>query len=72
MDKENEKNNESNKDHNPPKYTTPIRPLYVPKASFPQSLDAPFPFSKKGAKFEDIIEVLKHVKINLPLLNAIK
>ncbi|XP_058198357.1 uncharacterized protein LOC131313877 [Rhododendron vialii] len=46
-------------------------PSYIPKAPFPTCLNAPSPFRKKGAKQEDMIEVVKQVKINLPLLEAI-
>ncbi|XP_058202938.1 uncharacterized protein LOC131317400 [Rhododendron vialii] len=47
-------------------------PPYVPKAPFPQCLNAPSPFPKKGAAMEDILEVFKQVKVNIPLLDAIK
>ncbi|KAI8001191.1 hypothetical protein LOK49_LG09G00555, partial [Camellia lanceoleosa] len=45
---------------------------YVPKAPFPQCLDTPSPFNKKAASIEAMMEVFKQVKINLPLLEAIK
>jgi hypothetical protein len=41
---------------------------FVPKAPFPKSLTAP----KKGSKFDDILEVFKHVQINIPFLYAIQ
>ncbi|XP_058217250.1 uncharacterized protein LOC131328307 [Rhododendron vialii] len=47
-------------------------PPYVLKAPFPQCLNAPSPFPKKGAAMEDILEVFKQVKVNIPLLDAIK
>jgi len=40
---------------------------FVPKAPYPDRLLAP----KKGGKFEDILEVFKHVQINIPFLDAI-
>ncbi|XP_058219706.1 uncharacterized protein LOC131330222 [Rhododendron vialii] len=46
-------------------------PSYIPKAPFPTCLNAPSPFHKKGAKQEDMMDVFKQVKINLPLLEAI-
>ena len=45
---------------------------YLPRAPFPQCLDAPSPFVKKDAKFEDILKVFKQVRINLFLPDAIK
>ncbi|XP_058189217.1 uncharacterized protein LOC131306808 [Rhododendron vialii] len=50
----------------------PKVPPYEPKAPFPSCLDAPFPFLKKRASMEDILEVFKQVKVNIPLLDAIK
>ncbi|XP_058189424.1 uncharacterized protein LOC131307014 [Rhododendron vialii] len=47
-------------------------PPYVPKAPFPSCLNAPSPFPKRGASMEDILEVFKQVKVNIPLLDAIK
>ena len=49
-----------------------VAPPYVPKAPFPTCLDTPSPFSKKGATMDEMLEVFKQVKINLPLLDAIK
>ena len=45
---------------------------YQPKAPFPQCLAEPSPFGKKGAKMEGMLEIFKQVKINLPLLEAVK
>ncbi|XP_058181269.1 uncharacterized protein LOC131299708 [Rhododendron vialii] len=45
---------------------------YVPKAPFPHCLNAPSPFLKKGVAMEDILEVFKQVKVNIPLLDVIK
>jgi hypothetical protein len=39
---------------------------FLPKAPFPERLMAP----KKGSKFDDILEVFKHVQINIPFLDA--
>jgi hypothetical protein len=41
---------------------------FVPKAPFLERLTAP----KKGSKFDDILEVFKHVQINIPFLDAIQ
>jgi hypothetical protein len=43
-------------------------PVHKPIAPFPQRLLN----LKKGAKNNDILEVLKQVKVNIPLLDAIK
>ena len=40
---------------------------FVPKAPYPERLQAP----KKGGKFEDILEVFKQVQINIPFSDAI-
>ena len=44
------------------------------KAPFPAALVAPssYPFGKKGPQGEDMLEVFRQVKINLPLLDSIK
>jgi hypothetical protein len=39
-----------------------ISQKFVPKAPFPERLATP----KKGSKFDDILEVFKHVQINIP------
>jgi hypothetical protein len=41
---------------------------YVPKALYPERLIAP----KKSSKYDDILEVFKHVQINIPFLDAIQ
>jgi hypothetical protein len=41
---------------------------FVPKAPYPERLQAP----KKGGKFKDILEVFKEVQINIPFLDAIQ
>jgi hypothetical protein len=41
---------------------------FVPKAPYLERLQAP----KKGGKLEDILEVFKHVQINIPFLDAIQ
>jgi hypothetical protein len=46
---------------------TPPRP-FIPKAPYPDILLE----SKKGGKFEDILEVFKQVQINIPFLDAIQ
>ncbi|KAI5652481.1 hypothetical protein M9H77_29668 [Catharanthus roseus] len=56
------------------KYKTPEpSPMtsYKPKLPFPQALLPP-PHLRKDNKMEDILETFKEVKINLPLLDAIK
>jgi hypothetical protein len=42
--------------------------LFVPKAPYPERLQAP----KKGGKFEDILNVFKQVQINISFLDAIQ
>jgi hypothetical protein len=41
------------------------------KAPFPQCLENPTPFGKKGQKIKDMMEMFWQVKINLPLLDSI-
>jgi hypothetical protein len=41
---------------------------FVPKAPYPERLQAP----KKGGKLEDILEVFKQVQINIPFLDPIQ
>jgi hypothetical protein len=45
---------------------------YVPQAPFPERLKAPSHFGKQGEKIQEMMEVFKQVKINIPLLNAIQ
>jgi hypothetical protein len=45
---------------------------YVPKAPFPEHLKAPSHFGKQGEKIQDMMETFKRVKVNIPLLDAIK
>ena len=45
--------------------------LYKPRVPYPEVLDAPFP-SKKYKQRDDILETFKQVKVNPPLLEAIK
>jgi hypothetical protein len=40
----------------------------VPKAPYPNRLQAP----QKGGKFEDILEVFKHVQVNISFSGAIQ
>ncbi|XP_058216378.1 uncharacterized protein LOC131327297 [Rhododendron vialii] len=47
-------------------------PSYIPKAPFPICLNAPSPFRKKGVSTDNIMEVFKQVKMNIPLLDAIE
>ena len=44
---------------------------YKPRVPCTQTLDAPFP-SRKGKQRDDILETFKQVKVNLPLLEAIR
>ena len=48
--------------------SSPLDMRFVPKAPFPQSLVSP----QKSAQFGDILEVFKHVQINIPFLDAIQ
>jgi hypothetical protein len=45
---------------------------YEPWAPFLERLKAPSHFGKQGEEIQDKMEVFKQVKINLPLLDAIK
>jgi uncharacterized coiled-coil protein SlyX len=45
---------------------------YVPRAPFPEHLKAPSHFGKQGEKIQDMMETFKQVKVNIPLLDAIK
>jgi hypothetical protein len=45
---------------------------YVPRAPFPERLKAPSHFGKQGEKIQAMMEVVKQVKINIPLLDAIQ
>jgi uncharacterized coiled-coil protein SlyX len=45
---------------------------YVPRAPFPERLKAPSHFGKQGEKIQDMMETFKQVKVNIPLLDAIK
>jgi hypothetical protein len=45
---------------------------YEPRVPFSERLKAPSHFEKQGEKIQDMMEVFKQVKINLPLLDAIK
>jgi hypothetical protein len=55
-----------------PSIATPIAEevprSFVPKAPYLERLQAP----KKGATFEDILDVFKQVQINIPFLDAIQ
>jgi hypothetical protein len=45
---------------------------YAPKAPFPERLKESTQFGKQGEKIQDMLEIFKQVKINIPLLNGIK
>jgi len=45
---------------------------YAPKAPFPERLRESTQFGKQGEKIQDMLEIFKQVKINIPLLDAIK
>jgi uncharacterized protein YukE len=56
--------------------STPYAPtseiLYEPKVPFPELLKAPSHFGKQGEKIQNMMETFKQVKVNIPLLDAIK
>jgi hypothetical protein len=56
--------------------STPSAPTseipYEPKAPFPDCLMAPSHFGNQGEKIQDMMETFKQVKVNIPLLDAIK
>jgi uncharacterized coiled-coil protein SlyX len=45
---------------------------YVPKAPYPKRLKASFHFGKQEEKIQDMMETFKQIKVNIPLLDAIK
>jgi hypothetical protein len=45
---------------------------YVPKAPYPERLKASSHFGKQEEKVQDMMETFKQVKVNIPLLDAIK
>jgi hypothetical protein len=45
---------------------------YAPTAPFPERLRESTQFGKQGEKIQDMLEIFKQVKINIPLLDAIK
>jgi uncharacterized coiled-coil protein SlyX len=45
---------------------------YVPRAPFPKRFKAPSHFGKQGEKIQDMMKTFKQVKVNIPLLDAIK
>lgn len=49
-----------------------VVPPVMPRVPFPAALNSPSPYSKKAAAMEDMIETFKQVKINLPLIEAIR
>ena len=53
-----------------PVVSNPTR-TYKTRVLYSQALDAPFP-SKKDKQRDDILETFKQVKVNLPLLEAIR
>jgi hypothetical protein len=46
--------------------------LNEPWVPFPKRLKEPSHFGKQGKKIQDMVEVFKQVKVNIPLLDAIK
>jgi hypothetical protein len=59
---------ETKEDDKPSEVEDVVEKVYKPVAPFPQRLLAP----KKGIENQDILKVFKQVKINIPLLDAIK
>ena len=45
---------------------------YTPKAPFPEALERPKSLGKHGVNMQEMLEIFKHVQINLPLLDAIQ
>jgi uncharacterized coiled-coil protein SlyX len=45
---------------------------YVPKAPYPERLKASSHFGKQEEKIQDMMETFKQIKVNIPLLDAIK
>jgi uncharacterized coiled-coil protein SlyX len=45
---------------------------YVPKAPYPERLKASFHFGKQEEKIQDMMETFQQIKVNIPLLDAIK
>ena len=46
--------------------------MYIPKPPYPKALESPIGRGKQGTKVQDMLEIFKHVQINLPLLDAIQ
>ena len=55
-----------------PQPLPPPEKPYEPKAPFPQRLIEPSHFGKKGEKISEMMEMFQQVKINIPLLDAIR
>ena len=53
-------------------FVSAVAPSCVPKAPFPTCLETASPFSKRRATMDEMLDVFKQVKINLPLPDAIK
>jgi cobalamin biosynthesis Co2+ chelatase CbiK len=45
---------------------------YVPKTPYPKRLKASSHFGKQEEKIQDMMETFKQIKVNIPLLDAIK
>ena len=46
--------------------------MYIPKPPYPKALESPGFRGKQGTKIQDMLDIFKHVQINLPLLDAIQ
>jgi hypothetical protein len=45
---------------------------YEPRAPFPERLKEPPCVGKQGDKFQEMMEIFKQVKINIPIIDAIR
>ena len=60
------------KDRSEPSHKEEEPAEYIPPPPYPKALESPGYRGKQGAKIQDMLDIFKHVQINLPLLDAIQ
>ena len=60
------------KDRSEPSHKEEEPAEYIPPPPYPKALESPGFRGKQGAKIQDMLDIFKHVQINLPLLDAIQ
>ena len=60
------------KDRSEPSHKEEEPPTYIPPPLYPKALESPGFRGKQSAKIQDMLDIFKHVHINLPLLDAIQ